>query len=119
MRGRLHAGLLAFFTSITTDPRRGKLIYIESLGRGPEIEGARREGLGRFVTFVSIGLAEFLPQPPPAADAIETAVSAAIIGIGEVAYRLAEGDQSFDGAAAAERITDALVGAAGAFGLRL
>lgn len=118
MRGRLHAGLLAFFTSITEDPRRGRLIYIESLGRGPEIEETRRAGLGRFVSFVSIGLAEFLPAPAPAPDAIEATVSAAIIGIGEVAYRLAEGTTSFSGPEAAARITDAAMGAAVAFGIR-
>ncbi len=118
MRGRMHAGVAAFFKSITDDPRKGRLIYIESLGRGPEIEQTRREGLGRFVSFVSVGLTEFLPSPPPASDAVETAVSAAIIGIGEVAFRLAEGQQTYTGADAAEYITDALVGAAMAFGLR-
>lgn len=118
LRGRLHAGVSAFFRSITEDPRKGRLIYIESLGRGEEIEQTRREGLSRFVGFVSVGLADYLPQPPPAADAIATAVSAAIIGIGEVAFRLADGEQSFTGAAAAEHITNALVGAGVAFGLR-
>lgn len=119
MRGRLHAGLLAFFVSITDDPRRGRLIYIESLGRGPEIEETRREGLGRFVAFVSIGLADYLPSPPPAPDRIESAVAAAIIGIGEIAFRLSERDQTYTGAEAAENITNALVGAAVGFGLRL
>lgn len=118
LRGRLHAGVTAFFRSITDDPRKGRLIYVESLGRGADIERTRREGLGRFVAFVSVGLADHLPDPAPSPAAVETAVSAAIIGIGEVAFRLAERQQTYTGAAAADHITTALVGAGLAFGLR-
>lgn len=118
LRGRLHAGLVAFFTSITDDPRRGRVIYVESLGRGPEIEEARREGLGRFVALTQLGMADYLPDPPPPAFAVQAAVSAAIIGIGEIAYQLAEGEDAFTAAEAAEFMTTGLAGAALALGLR-
>ena len=118
MQGRMHAGIAAFFASITDDPRRGRLIYVESLGRGPDIEETRREGLGRFVAFVHVRLGDYLPDPAPDARAIEAAVSAAIIAIGEIAFRLAEGDAGFTGPQAAEQITLGLAGAAFALGLR-
>lgn len=115
---RLQAGLAAFFASITDDPRRGRLIYVESLGRGPEIEETRREGLGRFVAFVIERLGEYLPDPPPHAAAIDAAVSAVILGIGEVAFRLAEGEPGFTAAEATQQITQAVAGAGLALGLR-
>jgi AcrR family transcriptional regulator len=118
MAGRLHAGLVAFFGSITSDPRRGRVIYVESLGRGAEIEEARREGLGRFVTLVEFGLAEYLPDPPPSPLAIKAAVSAVIIGIGEIAYQLAEGETGYEIGDAAEQMTVGLVAAAAALGLK-
>jgi AcrR family transcriptional regulator len=118
LRGRLRAGLVAFFTSITDDPRRGRLIYVESLGRGPEIEEARREGLGRFVALTQLGMAPYLPDPPPPAFAVQAAVSAAIIGIGEIAYQLAEGEDAFTADQAAEFMTTGLAGAALALGLQ-
>lgn len=116
--GRLRVGLVAFFDSITTDPRRGRLIYVESIGRGPEIEDARREGLGRFVTFVLERLGSYLPddfQPAPAA--LEASVSAIILGIGEIAYRLAEGEEGFTATQAADQITRGLGGTAVALGI--
>lgn len=119
LRGRLHAGLAAFFASITDDPRRGRLIYVESLGRGPEIEEARREGLGRFVTFVTVGLADYLPDPPPRPVTIHAAVSAVILGIGEIAYRLAEGEPGFTTDEATGQVTRAVTGAGIALGLRV
>lgn len=118
LAGRLHAGLAAFFASITDDPRRGRLIYVESLGRGPEIEETRREGLGRFVGFVTLRLGDYLPEPAPSPVAIDAAVSAAILGIGEIAYRLAEGEPGFTAAEAVEQITAGLAGAGLALGLR-
>ena len=115
---RLHAGLAAFFASITDDPRRGRLIYVESLGRGAEIEDARREGLGRFVNFSIEQLGEYLPDPPPRPVAINAAVSAAILGIGEIAYRLAEGETGFTPAEAIDAITVGIAGAGLALGLQ-
>ncbi|MDQ8045822.1 MAG: TetR/AcrR family transcriptional regulator [Solirubrobacteraceae bacterium] len=117
LRGRLHAGLAGFFASITDDPRRGRVIYVESLGRGPEIEEARREGLGRFVSLARLAMEAYLPDPAPPTFAVQAAVSAAIIGVGEVAYQLAEGETAFTAAEAAEHMTTGLAGAALAFGL--
>ncbi len=119
LRGRLHAGLAAFFASIADDPRRGRLIYVESLGRGPEIELTRREGLARFTAFVELGLGDFLPEPAPPPAIIDAIVSAAIIAIGEIAYRITEGDPGFTGAQAAEQLTGALAAAGESFGLRV
>lgn len=118
LHGRLHAGLAAFFASITDDPRRGRLIYVESLGRGPEIEDTRREGLGRFVGFVKLGLEDYLPDPGPSPVALDAAVSAVILGIGELAFRLAEGEPGFTAGAATDQITAGIAAAAAAFGLR-
>jgi AcrR family transcriptional regulator len=118
MEAQLHAGLSAFFASITLDPRRGRIIYVESLGRGAEIEGARREGLGRFVALVESGLASYLPDPPPPPLAIQAAVSAVIVGIGEIAYQLAEGETGYEVGVAADHMTTGLLAAAEALGLR-
>ena len=115
--GRMHVGLLGFFRSITDDPRRARLIYVESIGRGPEIEETRREGLLRFVDFVIDRMGDYLPEPRPAAAAIEASVSAIILGIGEIAYRLAEGEDSFTAEQAADQITRGLGGTAVALGI--
>jgi len=115
--GRLHVGLSAFFASITEDPRRGQLIYVESLGRGPDIEVARREGLGRFVALARRELGAYLPEPAPSAAAVDAAVSAAIIAIGEIAYRIASGEIAFSVEDAVDRLTVALAGAALALGI--
>ncbi len=116
--GRLNVGLVAFFRSITDDPRRARLIYVESIGRGPEIEDTRREGLLRFVDFVVERLGDYLAEPRPSAASIEASVSAIILGIGEIAYRLAEGEKAFTAEQAAEQITRALGGTAVALGIR-
>lgn len=115
--GRLHVGLLAFFRSITDDPRRGRLIYVESIGRGPEIEETRREGLLRFVRFVLERLGDYLAEPRPSAASLEASVSAIILGIGEIAYRLAEGEDGFTAEQAADQITRGLGGTAVALGI--
>lgn len=114
---RLRVGVLGFFRSITDDPRRARLIYVESIGRGPEIEETRREGLLRFVDFVIEGLGDYLPEPRPSAAVIEASVSAIILGIGEIAYRLAEGEHAFTAEQAAEQITTGLGGTAVALGI--
>lgn len=118
MPGRLRAGLGAFFGSIERDPRRGRLIYVESLGRGPEIEATRREGLALFVDQVERHLGGFLPDPAPPESTIDAIVTAAIMAIGEIAYRLTDGDPGFDGEQATEYLARALLGAGAAFGLR-
>lgn len=118
LRGRLHAGLAAFFRSIEAEPRRGRLIYVESLGRGQEIEDARREGLRRFTAVILEEIAGFLPAGAPAPATLEIALSAAVLAVGEIAYRLAESpDVGFTGAQAAEQLTTAFVAAGEAFGL--
>lgn len=112
---RLRTGLGAFFDAITDEPRHGRLIYVEALGRGQEIEAARREGLGRFVDLVLDELRPFaggdLEGPGLAA-----AVAAALTGVGELAYRHAEGELVVDGAAV-DRIAQAVAGMAVAGGL--
>ncbi|MBJ7472588.1 MAG: TetR/AcrR family transcriptional regulator [Solirubrobacteraceae bacterium] len=115
--GRLHVGLMAFFRSITDDPRRGRLIYVESIGRGPEFEETRREGMLRFVDFVIERLGDYLADPKPSAAAIEASVSAIILGIGEIAFRLAEGEDRFTAEQAADQITRGLGGTAVALGI--
>lgn len=113
---RMQVGLGAFFTSIAADPRRGQLIYVESLGRGGDIEAARREGLGRFVSLVVDEMAPFVGSAQASPQVYEAAVSAAILGIGEIAYRLTEGDPGFSAEAAVEKLTVALAGAVFALG---
>lgn len=115
---RMRVGLDAFFSSIVREPRNGRLIYVEALGRAPEVELARREGLGRFVAIVIDDLGRFLPGDPPPPHVIEPAVAAAITAVGEIAYRFTEGDPGFTPAQASERLTVALAGAALALGLQ-
>jgi len=115
---RLRVGLDAFFSSIVREPRNGRLIYVEALGRAPEIERARREGLGRFVQIVIDDLSGFLPGAPPPAHVIEPAVAAAITAVGEIAYRFTDGDPGFTPAQAGEHLTIALAGAGLALGLQ-
>lgn len=115
---RMRVGLDAFFQSIVREPRNGRLIYVEALGRTPEIELARREGLGRFVAIVTDELGSFLPGEPPPPAVIDAAVSAAITAVGEVAYRFTEGDPGFTPEQAGEQLTIALAGAGLALGLR-
>jgi AcrR family transcriptional regulator len=115
---RLRVGLDAFFTSIVREPRNGRLIYVEALGRAPEVEVARREGLGRFVSIVIDDLGHYLAGDPPPPHVIEPAVAAAITAVGEVAYRFTDGDPGFTPAQASERLTVALAGAGLALGLQ-
>ncbi|MEH3052498.1 MAG: TetR/AcrR family transcriptional regulator [Patulibacter minatonensis] len=115
---RLRVGLGAFFSSIVREPRNGRLIYIEALGRAPEIELARREGLGRFVAIVTDDLHRYLAGDPPPPHVIEPAVAAAITAVGEIAYRFTDGDPGFSPEQAAEHLTVALAGAGLALGLQ-
>lgn len=114
---RLEAGLAAFFASISDDPRLGRLIYVESLGRGPEIESARREGLDRFTDLVLAELAPFAPEAPLPAPAVRAGVAAALTAVGELAYRSAEGAGVIDGPEGVARVAAALAGAAVGSGL--
>lgn len=115
---RMRVGLDAFFASIVREPRNGRLIYVEALGRAPEIEAARREGLGRFVDIVIDDLGRYLPGAPPPAHIIEPAVAAAITAVGEIAYRFTEGDPGFTPRQASEQLAIALAGAGLALGLQ-
>lgn len=114
---RLELGLTAFFESITRDPRLARLIYVESLGRGPEIESARREGLDRFVAMVLSELAPFTPEQPLPTPLVSAAVAAALTAVGELAYRTAEGEGVIDGPADIRVLAAALAGAAVGGGL--
>lgn len=114
--GRMHAGLAAFFGSIQEDPRRGQLIYVESLGRGGEIEVARREGLSRFVQVVLDEMVPYLGDAKATPEVYEVGVSAAILAVGEIAYRMTDGDPGFSAEQAVERLTAALAGGALALG---
>jgi len=117
---RLRAGIGAFFDAITDEPRHGRLIYVEALGRGQEIEVARREGLGRFVALVLEELRPFTGDGMEGggldADGLDAAVAAALTGVGELAYRHAEGELIVDDAAV-DRITQALAAMAVGGGL--
>lgn len=115
---RLRVGLDAFFQSIVREPRNGRLIYVEALGRAPEIEQARREGLGRFVAIVTDDLHHYLAGEPPPPHVLEAAVAAAITAVGEIAYRFTEGDPGFTPEQASEQLTIALVGAGLALGMQ-
>ena len=114
---RLEAGLAAFFASISDDPRLGRLIYVESLGRGPEIESARREGLDRFTDLVLAQLAPFAPKEPLPPSAVRAGVAAALTAVGELAYRAAEGAGVIDGPEGVAAVAAALAGAAVGSGL--
>jgi AcrR family transcriptional regulator len=116
---RLRVGLDAFFQSIVREPRNGRLIYVEALGRAPEIELARREGLGRFVAIVTDDLHHYLVGDPPPAPVLEAAVAAAITAVGEIAYRFTDGDPGFTPEQASEQLTMALAGAGLALGLQV
>lgn len=113
--GRLRAGLGAFFDAITDEPRHGRLIYVEALGRGQDIEAARREGLDRFTTLVLDELAPFTDRPAEDAG-LRAGVAAALTGVGELAYRYAEGELDVD-AGVVDRISQAVAGMAVAGGL--
>lgn len=115
---RMRVGLDAFFESIVREPRNGRLIYVEALGRAPEIEVARREGLMRFVAIVTDDLGQYLAGDPPPPAVIEAAVAAAITAVGEIAYRFTEGDPGFTPAQASEQLTIAMAGAGLALGLK-
>lgn len=104
--GRLRAGLAAFFDAITDEPRHGRLIYVEALGRGQEIEAARREGLGRFVDLVLDELRLFT-SGDLVGPGLDAAVAAALTGVGELAYRHAEGELVVD-SAGVDRIAQAV-----------
>lgn len=118
---RLRAGLAAFFDAITDEPRHGRLIYVEALGRGEEIEAARREGLSRFTELVLDRLAPYRAGGSGVGGdlggpEVEAAVAAALVGVGELAYRVAEGELTID-AAGIDRLTRALAGLAVGAGL--
>ncbi len=118
---RLGAGLGAFFEAITDEPRHGRLIYVEVLGRGEEIEAARREGLARFTALVLDRLGPYRAVGGSVAGdlggpEVEAAVAAALTGVGELAYRVAEGELTID-PAGIDRLTRALAGLAVGAGL--
>jgi AcrR family transcriptional regulator len=114
---QLELGLKAFFGAISDDPRLGRLIYVESLGRGAEIEVARREGLDRFAQLVIDQMAPFTPAEPLPGPVARLVVSAALVAVGEVAYRIAEGDSPVSAAEAAGPTARVLAAAAMAGGL--
>lgn len=114
---RLKVGLDGFFGSIRRDHRLARLIYVESLGRGPEIEAARREGLDRFTDMMLEELAPYAAGDGPPSPLVRAAVSAALMAVGELAYRAAEGEAGIDSPAAIERLAHALAAAAVAGGL--
>ncbi len=52
LRARAHAGLTAYFSVITSDPRWARIALVDTVGVSPTAERHRQEAIGRFAALI-------------------------------------------------------------------